>query len=68
MQRDADLKNWPTAVKAIIMASAVHNVEGDRQLSAQDGAGSIDAALGPTGSLSPKTTPEHVVRRAGGTL
>jgi hypothetical protein len=45
MQRDADLKNWPTAVKAIIMASAVHNVEGDRQLSAQDGAGSIDAAL-----------------------
>ncbi len=45
MQRDPDLKTAPTAVKAIIMASAVHNVEGDRTLSSRDGAGSIDAAL-----------------------
>ncbi|BAM01518.1 putative protease [Caldilinea aerophila DSM 14535 = NBRC 104270] len=45
MQRDTDLKNWPTAVKAIIMASAIHNIEGDRRLSGQDGAGSIDAVL-----------------------
>ncbi|HRA68433.1 MAG TPA: S8 family serine peptidase, partial [Caldilinea sp.] len=45
MQRDPDLRNWPTAVKAIIMASAVHNIEGDSHLSGQDGAGSIDAAL-----------------------
>jgi hypothetical protein len=45
MQRHNDLRQWPSAVKAIIMASAVHNVEGDRRLSDRDGAGSIDAAL-----------------------
>lgn len=32
-------------VKAIIMASAVHNIEGDSRLSDYDGAGGIDAAL-----------------------
>lgn len=45
MQRNATLKNWPSAVKAIIMASAVHNIEGARRLSDRDGAGSINAAL-----------------------
>jgi len=45
MQRASALKNFPSAVKAILMASAVHNVEGARQLSAKDGAGAIDAAL-----------------------
>ena len=45
MQRDADLKSSPSAVKSIIMASAVHNIEGNRQLSSKDGAGAIDAAL-----------------------
>ena len=45
MQRDVDLVSYPSAVKAIIMASAVHNIEGDRRLSSIDGAGAIDAAL-----------------------
>lgn len=45
MQRASALKNFPSAVKAILMASAVHNVEGTRQLSDKDGAGAIDAAL-----------------------
>jgi hypothetical protein len=45
MQRNATLKDWPSAVKAIIMAPAVHNIEGDRRLSDRDGAGAIDAAL-----------------------
>jgi len=43
MHDNADLKDWPTAVKAILMASAMHNVEGDSRLSDEDGAGSIDA-------------------------
>jgi subtilisin family serine protease len=36
---------WPEVVKAIIMASAVHNIEGSSRLSDRDGAGAIDAAL-----------------------
>ncbi len=45
MEQNGDLRGWPSAVKAIIMASAVHNVEGDRTLSTRDGAGSINAAM-----------------------
>ncbi|HMN30963.1 MAG TPA: S8 family serine peptidase, partial [Caldilineaceae bacterium] len=45
MQRHTDLKFYPTTVKAIIMASAVHNIEGSVRLSSFDGAGAIDAAL-----------------------
>ena len=45
MHRDAALKNQPSAVKAILLASAVHNLEGARALSGSDGAGAIDAAL-----------------------
>lgn len=45
MQRDYTLKNYPTAIKAILMASAIHNIEGDRKFSEKDGAGSIDATL-----------------------
>ncbi len=48
MQRNAQLSSQPTAVKAILLASAVHNVEGERRLSDQDGAGAIDAALAGT--------------------
>lgn len=45
MERNGTLKNLPTAVKAIIMASAVHNIEGSQRLSDKDGAGAIDASL-----------------------
>lgn len=45
MQRNTALKNFPSTVKAIIMASAIHNTEGDKRLSDKDGAGAIDAAL-----------------------
>jgi len=44
MQRDWDLQNFPPTVKAIIMASAINNIEGDKRLSEQDGAGGIDVA------------------------
>ncbi len=44
MHDNGKLENWPTAVKAILMASAMHNVEGDSRLSDEDGAGSIDAS------------------------
>lgn len=43
MQRSAGLTAWPEAVKAILMASAVHNIEGATRLSEYDGAGGIDA-------------------------
>jgi subtilisin family serine protease len=36
---------WPEVIKAIIMASAVHNIEGSSRLSDKDGVGAIDAAL-----------------------
>lgn len=49
IDRNADLFYWPTSIKAIIMASAVHNVEGPRLIVSgqdlKDGAGAIDAAL-----------------------
>lgn len=35
----------PELIKAIVMASAVHNIEGDSRLSDYDGTGAIDAAL-----------------------
>lgn len=48
MQRQNALKYWPEAVKAIIMASAVHNVDGPSGIPTspdlKDGAGAIDAA------------------------
>ncbi len=42
MQADNSLKTKPEVIKAIIMASAVHNIEGDSRLSDKDGAGGID--------------------------
>jgi subtilisin family serine protease len=37
------LKSWPEGVRAIVMATAWHNIEGARALSSLDGAGGIDA-------------------------
>ena len=49
IDRKSDLELWPEAIKAIIMASAVHNVHGSSDIPTgqelRDGAGSIDAAL-----------------------
>lgn len=42
MHRKSNLKVWPEAVKAIIMASAIHNLEGEARLSDYDGAGGIN--------------------------
>ncbi len=48
-QRNSDLAGWPTAMRAIIMASAANNVDGPRGIPTgqdlKDGAGAIDAAL-----------------------
>jgi len=44
IQRYWFIRTNPEAVKAIIMASAIHNVEGDARLSEADGAGAIDVA------------------------
>lgn len=43
MQRASSLTAWPEAVKAITMASAIHNIEGSGRLSEKDGAGGIVA-------------------------
>ncbi|MCC7201731.1 MAG: S8 family serine peptidase [Nitrospirae bacterium] len=45
MQRDLTLFYWPEAIKAILMASAVHNIEGASLLSEFDGAGGISLDL-----------------------
>jgi subtilisin family serine protease len=41
MQENQDLKYWPEVIKAVLMASAVHNVEGESRLSEYDGAGAV---------------------------
>lgn len=54
---DADatdqLTDWPEANKAIILASAVHNIEGSSRLSDRDGAGAIDGALAERAAANP---------------
>lgn len=56
MQRNPELATWPEAVKAILMATAVHNIEGAARLSEFDGAGGLvahyadDVARGRNGS------------------
>jgi hypothetical protein len=42
MDRNSTLEGWPEAVKAILMATALHNIEGSSRLSSQDGAGGVD--------------------------
>jgi subtilisin family serine protease len=42
MQRNSTLKHWPESIRAILMASAVVNLEGDSRLSEHDGAGGIE--------------------------
>jgi Subtilase family len=43
IQRNPTLAVVPPAVRAIIMASAAHNIEGDARLSGKDGAGEVVA-------------------------
>jgi subtilisin family serine protease len=43
VQKAPELLAWPEAVKAILMASAVNNIELDWQMQGRDGAGGIDA-------------------------
>jgi hypothetical protein len=42
MDRDAALTIWPESIKAVLMASAVVNLEGSTRLSEKDGAGGIE--------------------------
>jgi subtilisin family serine protease len=43
MQRNNALRFWPEAVRAILMASATHNIEGSARSSDKDGAGGVEA-------------------------
>lgn len=58
LQRAPQLLNYPTATKAILMATAIHNIEGATRLSEYDGAGGTwapyadDIAHGVNGSWS----------------
>ena len=45
MERNTTLQAWPEAVKAILIASATNNIEGNSRLSDKDGAGGINANL-----------------------
>jgi hypothetical protein len=42
METNSSLKVWPEAVKAILMVTAVNNIEGAKGLSDEDGAGGIE--------------------------
>ncbi len=64
MQANNSLKTMPEVIKAIIMASAVHNIEGDSRLSDRDGAGGIDistayATRTAASSMNTSTYPQH---------
>lgn len=58
IQRNGFFSVWPEAVKALLMVTAVHNIEGATRLSERDGAGGIaldrvdDVAGGVTGGAS----------------
>ena len=54
MQSKPELASWPEAVKAILMASALNNIEYDWKMEGRDGAGGIDAQ-----EASTKVTPRH---------
>jgi hypothetical protein len=43
MQKNSRLAVWPEIVRAVLMASASHNIEGATRLSDQDGAGGLAA-------------------------
>jgi len=43
IERSPFLASWPESVKAILMATAMHNIEGSSRLSEFDGAGAVDA-------------------------
>ncbi|MCK9278007.1 MAG: S8 family serine peptidase [Methanoculleus sp.] len=45
MHRQSQLTSWPEAVKAAIMAGAIHNIEDASRLSDRDGAGGIDCSI-----------------------
>ena len=64
MSRNSQLMDWPEAVRAILMATAFHNIEGSASIipgeEARDGAGAIDAGkadLTATTKCTTKTTP-----------
>ncbi|HEX4982721.1 MAG TPA: S8 family serine peptidase [Ilumatobacteraceae bacterium] len=43
MQQNSTLTVWPEITRAVLMASATHNIEGSTRLSDQDGAGGLEA-------------------------
>lgn len=45
MHRQNQLTSWPEAVKATIMAGAIHNIEDSSRLSDRDGVGGIDCSI-----------------------
>jgi hypothetical protein len=42
VQKDSLLGSWPESIRAVLQASAVHNIEGATRLSEYDGAGGLD--------------------------
>jgi hypothetical protein len=52
MSRASWLKIWPETVRAVVMASARWNVEGDRRLSDRDGAGAVDTTAADNSLLN----------------
>jgi subtilisin family serine protease len=55
MQRNTVLQSWPESVKAILMVTALHDVEPPARLSEKEGAGSLVAIYA-----------DQIVRRVGG--
>ncbi len=51
MEADPALMLWPEALKALLMASGVHNLEGDRRLSELDGTGGVDGSVAATSAV-----------------
>ena len=54
IERNGLLSFWPEIVRAILMATATHNIEGSGRLSDKDGAGGLNAAEAVSLAQDPK--------------
>ncbi|HEV2763892.1 MAG TPA: S8 family serine peptidase [Pyrinomonadaceae bacterium] len=52
MQANTSLRLYPESVKALIMAGATHNIEGDQRLSDFDGVGGVNALASYSSTIS----------------
>lgn len=66
MEAAPELIVWPETTKALLMASGLHNIEGDRRLSDLDGTGGVSAIAVVTSAARGRWRAHNVTSRAFG--